>query len=529
MSHQTQGPSPAEPPTKRRRGRPRKDETLVQEENSNIPAMAALDSAKKTKQSVSTSNAPNDDMVGQVVSGVIDGLFDAGYLLNVKVADTDTFLRGVVFLPGQFTPITAANDVAPHAKMYHRKEIPIPSLNPESQLHTAGPLLEKPVELKNDSAKLSGQVQPAELLSGISVAAVAGEKQSAAVKILPARNLPINDTGLSLGEKVSEQKNTQSALEKDKAIEEDQATGFSLGEKAMEQKTVESALEKDKAVEQDQVPPVIDTGLSLGEKVLEQKSMESSLEKDRAVGQDQVMQGFDTGLSLGENVLGQKKLESPLEKDVSIKQNQVLQGFETFKLEKGPNIDVELPKELGLPSIPYNDNLLGSEASNHQPQVEHQSLSSDLNSDVISSNFELNQMPLFTKPESEVCSSTGLDMLMEEKQSSPRQGTFQDTHLDLIKKVLGGADTSHINGIPLTDAVPTIEAGTYSAPVTSLPLMIFGAEPEHIPSDSSEPKPVANDSTLARMVEPQVFSSPIDVNTSSMDCNANDTIPPAQS
>ncbi|GLT29383.1 hypothetical protein SLA2020_042550 [Shorea laevis] len=432
MSHQTQGPgssSPAEPPTKRRRGRPRKDESLVQEENSNIPAMAALDGAKKNKQSVSTSNAPNDDMVGQVVSGVIDGLFDAGYLLNVKVADTDTFLRGVVFLPGQFTPITAANDVAPHAKTYHRKEIPVPSLNPESQLHTSGTLLEKPVELKNDSAKLSGPVQPAELLSGISVAAVAGENQSAAVKIPLARNLPKNDTCLSLGEKV-----------------------------------------------------------------LEQKTIESSLEKDKAIGQD-----------------------------------QVLQGFETFKLGKGPNIDVELPKEMGLPSIPYDDNLPGSEASNHQPQVEHQILSSDLNSDVKSSNFELNQIPLCTKPESEVCSSTGLDLLVGEKQSSPRQGTFQDTHLELTKKVLGGADTSHVNGIPSTDAVPIIEAGTYSVPVTSRPLMIFGAEPEHIPSDSSEPKPAANDSTLARMVEPQVFSSPTDVNTSGMDCNVNDTIPPAQS
>ncbi|GLT83257.1 hypothetical protein SLE2022_015570 [Rubroshorea leprosula] len=611
MSHQSQGPgpsSPAELPTRRKRGRPRKDEGLVQGENTNIPAMSTSDATKKNRQSLGTSNAPSDGMVGQVVSGVIEGSFDAGYLLNVKVADTDTFLRGVVFLPGRFIPITAANDVAPHVKMYQRKEIPIPFLNPQSPCHAAGPLTEKsdknPVELRNDSPKLVGQVQPTEFLSGISVASVAGENQPSTVKIPPPGILPASYTDLSLGEKVSEQKTVESILEKDKAVGQDQvpqgfSTGLSPGENVLEQKTVESALEKDKAVAQDQVLPVFDTGLSLGEKVseqkivesaseddkavvqdqvlpvfdtdlslgekvskqkileseseegkavgqvqvmhgfdtdlslgekvLEQKIVESASEMDKAVGQNQAVQAFDAGLSLGEKVSGQKTLETLLEKDVTIGQNQLLlQGFETIKQGKGPNIDVELPEEVGLPSIPVNDILPGREASSHEPEVEHQTVSSDLKSDALvsdnakGSNLELNQIPGFTEPESQVCASTGLNMLME-KQASPRQDQLQDTQLEITKKVIHADYTSHVNGIPLADAARTMKAGTYSAPMTTLPPMI-GAD--HI---SSEAKPATNDSTDAKMVESQDFSSTIDVNSSCMDCNVNDTIPPAQS
>ncbi|BAU02660.1 uncharacterized protein HKW66_Vig0121850 [Vigna angularis] len=74
-------------------------------------------------------------MVGKLVSGVIEGTFNAGYLLNVKVANTDAVLRGLVFVPGHFSPVSVENDVAPHVKMIKRKEIHIPVVNPHAEIH----------------------------------------------------------------------------------------------------------------------------------------------------------------------------------------------------------------------------------------------------------------------------------------------------------------------------------------------------------------------------------------------------------
>jgi hypothetical protein len=106
---------------KRKRGRPRKDESSVPGEKT--PVLPESDNMKENKETTGTTGA---SMVGQVITGVIDGLFDAGYLVKVKVGDSDTPLRGLVFLPSRFIPITAANDVAPQAKMNRRADIPIP-------------------------------------------------------------------------------------------------------------------------------------------------------------------------------------------------------------------------------------------------------------------------------------------------------------------------------------------------------------------------------------------------------------------
>ncbi|CAN8325550.1 unnamed protein product [Cochlearia groenlandica] len=102
-------PPPLPPPAandalaKRKRGRPRKEESLPQQET--------------------TQAVPTPDLVGKMVSGVVEGSFDAGYLLNVKVNDSDTKLRGLVFLPGRVTPITPENDVAPNVQMFTREDV----------------------------------------------------------------------------------------------------------------------------------------------------------------------------------------------------------------------------------------------------------------------------------------------------------------------------------------------------------------------------------------------------------------------
>lgn len=102
---------------KRKRGRPRRDESQTQ-----LPVNPLV------------STTIDENLIGQVVSGVVEGSFEAGYFLNVKVADTEKQLKGVVFLPEKVTPVTPATDLFPQAKMYARNDIPIPSLNQQTPL-----------------------------------------------------------------------------------------------------------------------------------------------------------------------------------------------------------------------------------------------------------------------------------------------------------------------------------------------------------------------------------------------------------
>ena len=431
MSSQNQGASlssSADPTMKRKRGRPRKDESV---QGDNTPVTPASDNLKKNKQSMGTINPASDDMIGQMVSGVIEGCFDAGYLLNVKVGDTNMHLRGVVFLPGRFTPITAANDVAPHAKMYKRKEIPIPFVNPQGHLHAVSPSgkSEKPVEHKNDAPNLPDQGLRIGLQSG---STAASESQSAFILFPSASNLPIHNTGLPLGQKV-----------------------------------------------------------------LQEQILDSGFQNDEAVGQ-----------------------------------NQSLLGFEAFKLMKGPNINLEAPKTSEPVSATFTATLPAAETVSLKPQVEHQVVRSDfkpqelVHDDVKSLEIGSNQTPKFSEPgpQAMACEPTGINMF--EKQASSRQDIdiSQDTNLELCKKIISGADTSHMDGLSAGDTATTTVTVPCSASMTSLPIMIFGAET--IPS---EPKPAAEESVLPKMVVPEVSSSLMAANTNSVESNANDAIPPAQS
>ncbi|XVF87716.1 hypothetical protein PTKIN_Ptkin18bG0143000 [Pterospermum kingtungense] len=432
MSSQNQGPSlysSADPPMKRRRGRPRKDESV---QGDNTPLTPASDNLKKNKLNVGTSEPTSDDMVGQMVSGVIEGSFDAGYLLNVKVGDTNTHLRGVVFLPGRFTPITTANDVAPQAKMYKRKEIPIPFVNPQGHLHDVSPSSgksEKPDEQKNDVPKLPDPGLHIGLQSG---STTASESQSASILIPPASNLPINDTGLLLGQKV-----------------------------------------------------------------LQEQILDSGLPNDKPVGQ-----------------------------------KQSLLGFEAFKLMTGPNINVEAAKASETVSTTFSATLLATGTVNPNPQVGHQAMSSDLkpqelvHDDVKSLDLGNNQTPKFSQPEPQAMAFEPAGINIFNKQASSRLDfdISRDTHLELAKKIMSGTDSSFMDGLSASDSATTTVTVPCSAPMTSLPIMIFGAET--IPS---EPKPAAEESVLPRMVVPEVNSSLMAANTNSMESNAKDAIPPAQS
>ncbi|CAN7122442.1 unnamed protein product [Brassica rapa subsp. narinosa] len=84
----------------------------------------------------------NENLIGQVFSGVVEGSFEAGYFLNVKVLDTEKQLKGIVFLPNKVAPVTPATDLFPQAKMYVRERIATP---PEVKTNETG---------KNQSAML---------------------------------------------------------------------------------------------------------------------------------------------------------------------------------------------------------------------------------------------------------------------------------------------------------------------------------------------------------------------------------------
>ncbi|PON51515.1 hypothetical protein PanWU01x14_215970 [Parasponia andersonii] len=124
---------------KRKRGRPRKYPKINREDSVRIPNIQKMDreenvgmppgfgglNGNQPRQVAATNDTTTDDMVGKAVSGVVEAVFDAGYLLCVRVANSDTTLRGVVFKPGRYVPISRENDVAPNVQMIRRNEIPL--------------------------------------------------------------------------------------------------------------------------------------------------------------------------------------------------------------------------------------------------------------------------------------------------------------------------------------------------------------------------------------------------------------------
>ncbi|KVI10341.1 uncharacterized protein LOC112506462 isoform X2 [Cynara cardunculus var. scolymus] len=119
-------------PEKRKRGRPRKDpsERRAAKARSQAARMPpGFVQMNSTTPRVDPINDPNEVMIGQSVTGVVEATFDAGYLLAVRIGNSNITLRGAVFKPGHTTPVTAENDVAPHVEMIKRSEVPFPEFH----------------------------------------------------------------------------------------------------------------------------------------------------------------------------------------------------------------------------------------------------------------------------------------------------------------------------------------------------------------------------------------------------------------
>ncbi|CAI0379799.1 unnamed protein product [Linum tenue] len=113
-------------PVKRRRGRPRKHPKVDHLDHSRTSHsnFSSGGGVNRSHQPNSVNN--NDIMLGQPVVGVIEAVFDAGYLLSVRIGNSGTNLKGVVFKPGHYIPVSAENDIAPDVRMIPRNEFPIP-------------------------------------------------------------------------------------------------------------------------------------------------------------------------------------------------------------------------------------------------------------------------------------------------------------------------------------------------------------------------------------------------------------------
>lgn len=131
MNQATQAAGSSAPPQalpmKRKRGRPRKDQSLNRIQNTRIPP--GFGSKGNQSHRVDKIDEANGGMVGQPITGVIEAAFDAGYLLTVRIGNCNTNFRGVVFKPGNYSPITPENDVAPHVPMIKRTEVRFPVEN----------------------------------------------------------------------------------------------------------------------------------------------------------------------------------------------------------------------------------------------------------------------------------------------------------------------------------------------------------------------------------------------------------------
>ncbi|KAK4364209.1 hypothetical protein RND71_015567 [Anisodus tanguticus] len=171
-------------PAKRRRGRPRKDGGVAKRGNLQSPMTTppAPENIKKVQQNAVEMSQKDggviggNNVVGQMVSGVVDGCFDAGYFISVRVGNSGTTLRGLVFQPGRFAPITPANDVAPSAIVYHRNQVAQPNVAPgqvlSSKPMSSGPFVPNNSQFATVMTHQSGTVDEAHCNSGSSL----GEK-----------------------------------------------------------------------------------------------------------------------------------------------------------------------------------------------------------------------------------------------------------------------------------------------------------------------------------------------------------------
>ncbi|XP_057962021.1 uncharacterized protein LOC131153612 [Malania oleifera] len=531
MNPQNQGssvPPAVELLGKRKRGRPRKDENQAQ---GNSPAMPKSDGTMSNQHvEVAPSATNDDDMVGQVVSGVVEGTFDAGYFLSVKVGNTDTLLRGVVFQQGRFTPISEANDVAPQAKMYKRKNIPIPVLNRQTQINSSTPRPkqnnEQPIQFAKQAPVVPGLVTPSKLPPNIPHAP---HKQCVSVVVNSTGNFPMN-SGLSVGKNVMPPKISDSMLPSAQLLPFKHPSGPSfspvkqpvpvglpkndssvpLGRNIISPKTSESELPSTQvlapeltsdpsfAFDKQSAPHIVtvpknDSTLSLGINAIPTSEPElpapqllasvhmsdplSTLVKQSAPDLVTVTDGCpknDLGLPLEKSFIPSKASESEHPSAQGLASE--LASEPSFALEKQSAPDAVTV----IDSCQKNDLdlSLGEAVIPPKTQALHDAVGSGLNpgllieAEVKSPNLELHLTSMTAGPKTLPPEQMDTPLV---KQDSPKNIIPQAVEGELADKILEGDETSE-NGKPVRNAADNIEGDLQSSPKTTQPEMILQTE-----------------------------------------------------
>lgn len=481
MNTQTQGSgsfSPTDPPLKRKRGRPRKDESLVQAEST--PTLQQSDSFKKSQQNIVTRSAVGSEMVGQVVSGVIEGSFDAGYLLKVKVGDSDTHLRGVVFLPGQLTPVSASNDVAPEAKMYKRTEIPIPASNLSIQQSAHVPLSEpidkQLIELKTVESAAQDQRKRSELQFSVPSA-----QENRPTVILPSfsGNLPISSTEPSLGLKVLIQEVSESGnqsqpisimtqMGNDKAVKKDEGLlDLKVPEKGPA--VMFEATEESKSAPSVDIFP--DTETVNLELQIQQQAVTDDLRQNQP-NHDGAKSAMEHNLTPVISEPGNHSSE-PIEINMWVEKQASPKGASTL-------------------DIPVNNNSVSDTFHPNGNPVKH------------AANIAESGLPL--------APVTELPATLFEREAIVTLPGVPPEGSSLQKMIEPQFDYSN----------SLVKEGSNTALMTSLPVNFFDRE-----AIASEPKIAAEVPVLPRMMEPQLCSS--SNATNNVECSLTDRIRPAES
>ncbi|KAJ0984470.1 hypothetical protein J5N97_002826 [Dioscorea zingiberensis] len=148
MNEESNTVSPENQPVKRKRGRPRKSESSGFEQLNKVQSVM-----------INPASSSTDALVGQPVSGYLDGSFDSGYLLTVRVGESGPVFKGMVFVPGQSVPVTAENDIAPHLPMQKRVDVATQMAGEQNQPAASAPIHCRPSNAQTtDSTSLSAPV-----------------------------------------------------------------------------------------------------------------------------------------------------------------------------------------------------------------------------------------------------------------------------------------------------------------------------------------------------------------------------------
>ncbi|XP_010251755.1 PREDICTED: uncharacterized protein LOC104593553 [Nelumbo nucifera] len=432
--------APENLPVKRKRGRPRKGESLNHGEKVSVTPGSDAE-RRNRRRKIDAATDTNSNMVGKVVSGVLEGAFDAGYLLTVRVGNTDTILSGVVFEPGLSVPISAANDVAPHVKMFKRNDIPIPGVDSPAQVSHTIQSEQKNVQSVNFPQR--NDVLPEKVSPPVN-------QVLGAPRVLPSELQP----GPQADPKGVPSDPNKVLLATLQAVQQGEGNIRSaISVHAKEQHDDVSSIQ----ISTQAAVPVVDKKMST-DVLVEDKTGHPARGVFACTNQVSLVMPQPAIVSEGKNgpasteqwncnVDGTAKPDDLLQENASNKGSQnSLDAPEDPKFETKIELSVETLEgtEIPVQMIHVQNQAMGAEFKGYQPIDDTES----------GPDVKLNHVPVTDIPKSVVAEPIGV---LHENQACPEGDTPRDIQAALSVEIPKSDESSHSNGMPQNDATETIE------------------------------------------------------------------------